>query len=599
MRGQRLVKGLLVPSLALCLVGVLPSSSSAATRSSAAAITSAVQSDAAPGESTSGQSPSGAVFARYTSAPEAFEAFLGQMRAGQASAVAETGLFRAGSESGAGREELAHQLYEILLRTGYDNAEDLAEAGPQSDHRASFTIGHPALSPRVRYVELVRTDQLGWHFARSVADWIPIAAQQLEAVPPAEAVLASLPALERLHYHLRTELPESLRAESFVLENWQWIGLGLLLGLCVLLDKLVQVLLGTAARRAAGAESVARLARELGRFVRPGGLFLGALVFAWLLPIIGLDGQVRTAIAFAAELVATFAGLWSAFRLVDLGCGVLEERARQSANRFDDLLVPLLRKTLRILVVVIGLVYLAASWTDDLWSIVAGLSIGSLAIGFAARDSIENLFGTFTVLTDKPFALGDWIVVEDLEGTVETVGFRSTRIRTFYDSVLSVPNRKFISGVVDNYGRRRFRRFKTTLRLTVDTPPDLVDAFCEGVRQVVRRHPYSAERQFHVYLNDLGADSLDVLLYTFVETPDWATELRERHRLLADILRLARELGVRLSVPNQSISLRRSGDGGGEDGELDDPAGRGRELADAIVTSSLGPPGSPPPPPVG
>ncbi|MCA9573459.1 MAG: mechanosensitive ion channel family protein, partial [Myxococcales bacterium] len=217
--------------------------------------------------------------------------------------------------------------------------------------------------------------------------------------------------------------------------------------------------------------------------------------------------------------------------------GFFSERARATQNRFDDMLVPLLRRTLKILVTIVGLVYFASKLSEELYGIVAGISIGSLAVGFAAKDSIENLFGTFTVLLDKPFQLGDWITVGEIDGTVEEVGFRSTRVRTFYNSLISVPNSRFISAHVDNWGARRYRRIKSTLSLTYDTPPEKVEAFCEGVRELIRRHPYTRKDYYHVYLNQLGASSLDVLLYCFVETPDWSTELRERHRLFNDVLR--------------------------------------------------------------
>lgn len=89
------------------------------------------------------------------------------------------------------------------------------------------------------------------------------------------------------------------------------------------------------------------------------------------------------------------------------------------------------------------------------------------------------------------------------------------------------------------------------------TPHEKIEAFCEGLRELVRQHPYMRKDYFHVYLNDLGAHSLEVLVYVFWETPDWATELRERHRFLLDALRLARQLGVEYAFPTQTLYLRR------------------------------------------
>jgi len=263
--------------------------------------------------------------------------------------------------------------------------------------------------------------------------------------------------------------------------------------------------------------------------------------------------------------------------------------------------VPLLRRTLKLFVLVVGLLFVASRMSEDLWGIVAGLSLGTFALGFAAKDSVENLFGTFTVLMDKPFQIGDWIISGDLEGTVELVGFRSTRIRTFYNSVITVPNSRFISSAVDNMGERRYRRIRTTLGLTYDTPPEKIEAFCEGVRELIRSHPYTRKDYYHVYLNGFGASSLDVMLYAFVETPEWATELREKHRLFADILRLAEKLGVSFAFPTQTVHLAKPEDLHHHDRPADDGAGaeRGRETAHGIVERTLEPfggQGSVPPP---
>jgi MscS family membrane protein len=240
----------------------------------------------------------------------------------------------------------------------------------------------------------------------------------------------------------------------------------------------------------------------------------------------------------------------------------------------------------------VGVVYVASYVSEDLYGIVAGLSIGSLAIGFAAKDSIENLFGTMTVLLDKPYQLGDWITVGDIDGTVEEVGFRSTKIRTFYNSVISVPNSRFISAHIDNWGERRYRRIKTNVSIAYSTPPLKIEAFCEAIRELVRKHPYTRKDYYHIYLNQLGASSLDILVYCFVETPDWSTELREKHRLYLDILRVAEGLGVELAFPTQTLHLVK--DPEASESAVPKPADSprsaermGRELADLIVKDGL------------
>jgi MscS family membrane protein len=191
-------------------------------------------------------------------------------------------------------------------------------------------------------------------------------------------------------------------------------------------------------------------------------------------------------------------------------------------------------------------------------------------------------------------------VVGDVDGTVEEVGFRSTRIRTFYNSLITLPNANLISAHVDNYGARRYRRWKTHLGVAYDTPPEKVDAICEGIRELVRCHPYTRKDYFHVYLNQFGAHSLDILLYVFFETPDWATELRERHRLGVDILRLAKNLGVEIAFPTQTLFLKRGSETSPEPPDeefrktLASARHQAREDARRLVDAALG--GEIPPP---
>ena len=383
-------------------------------------------------------------------------------------------------------------------------------------------------------------------------------------------------------------VPDPLRERVFVLEIWQWAGIGILLALAVLLDLLSRGVTAFILARAAGKDHKYLDKKEVAHFARPTGLLLGSLAFRWGLGLLHLAHGPREVLNVATALVATLAAVWSAYRLVDVFCGALAKKAERTANRFDDVLVPLLRRTLKIFVVTVGLVYMASQWTDNLWRIVAGLGVGSLALGFAAKDSIENLFGTFTVLMDQPFQLGDWITMGDIDGNVEKVGFRSTRVRTFYNSLITVPNSRFIGEPVDNMGARRYRRIKTLLALTYDTPPEKVEAFCEGVRTLILNHPYTRKDYFHVYLNGLGESSLDVLLYCFVETPDWGTELREKHRLLADVLRLAERLEVQFAFPSRSLHVVRAADLEHPDRPADDTAGRdrGEAVARAILAGA-------------
>lgn len=396
--------------------------------------------------------------------------------------------------------------------------------------------------------------------------------------------------LEPITAWLRAQLPETLVQTKYLLELWQWIGIAVLVFVAVVVDRVTRWVASAIVRRVTNTKPGEEQDEAIARFGRPIGLWLGAFVFYQFIPLLDLVSSASGVLMLAAEIVMTFTGVWAFLGLVDVVADGLQERAKQTSNKFDDMLVPLLRRTLKIVVFIIGVVFIASKWTDNVWNVIAGLGLGSVAIAFAARDSVENLFGTFTVLLDKPFAIGDWIIMEDVEGSVEVVGFRSTKVRTFYNSLITVPNRHFISGKIDNMGARRYRRFKTKIALTYDTPPELVESFCEGARELVRKHPYTRKDYYHIYLNELGSSSLDVLVYVFFRVPDWSVELRERHRLLTDLMRLAEQLGVAFAFPTQSLHLVKPEDleHEGVPENIEKGLSRGREVAAGVLEASLG-----------
>jgi MscS family membrane protein len=253
------------------------------------------------------------------------------------------------------------------------------------------------------------------------------------------------------------------------------------------------------------------------------------------------------------------------------------------------------RKTLKVFVTLFGIVFIAGIMGLNVTGLLAGLGLGGIAVALAAKDSLENLFGSVVVLLDRPFRVGDWVKAGAVEGTVENVGFRSTRIRTFQNSLVTVPNAELMRASIDNMGAREFRRVNTTIPLEYSTPPDKIDAFCEGVRTLILKHPYTRKDNYHVWLNEFGENSLDVLLYFFLETPDWATELRERHRLFLDTIRLADELGIRFALPVRRVYMEKDEPAKSvfpEKGTIfeqsEEERKRARELAESITGSGLG-----------
>jgi MscS family membrane protein len=272
-------------------------------------------------------------------------------------------------------------------------------------------------------------------------------------------------------------------------------------------------------------------------------------------PLLDFDVDVEDVVSQVASLLAAIAIILLAYRAIDIFVDVLARRAAETETKLDDSLVPLMRTSMRLFVAVVGILFVLSNLDVNVSSLIAGLGLGGLAIALAAQDTVRNLLGGVTIFADKPFEVGDWVVVDNIEGTVEQVGFRSTRVRTFYNSQVTVPNGRLIDAGVDNMGRRRWRRYKTTLGVGYHTTPDQMQAFVEGIRAIIRANPGTRKDYYIVEFHGFGAASLDVLVYCFIDAADWNEELRTRHVLNLDFMRLAERLHVDFAFPTQTIHV--------------------------------------------
>lgn len=403
-------------------------------------------------------------------------------------------------------------------------------------------------------IALVRTPSGAWKFSAETVAGIHDLYTNLSELP----IVGSLTdeRLDSVALWLRSNMPRYLKHDQVLaLEYWQWLGLLVLILMGVTLDHTVRFGLGLLTNRVLARRHASARKETVAVAVRPLGLLAAGLLWLGLLWVLNLPDQPLLVLLTAVRLFTVLAGTWAAWCFSDLISEILSVKAQQTKTKFDDVLIPLLRKTAKVLIVAFGLIYGARALNIPVLPMLTSLGIGGLAFAFAAKDTIENFFGSVAVILDRPFEVGDWVVIGDVEGTVEEVGFRSTRIRTFYNSQVTVPNATLVRATVDNYGRRRYRRIRTHIGIQYDTPPDKIVAFTEGIRELVRSHPYTRKDYYQVWFHEFGPSSLNVLLYVFHETPDWATELRERERLFLDIVRLADQLDVKFAFPTQTVHL--------------------------------------------
>lgn len=250
-------------------------------------------------------------------------------------------------------------------------------------------------------------------------------------------------------------------------------------------------------------------------------------------------------------LFATIVG----YKFVDLLSLYLTKLADKTENTLDDQLVPLARKALKVFVIIVGILAILTNLDIDILPLLTGLSIGGLAFALAAQDTIKNFFGSIMIFLDKPFQIGDWITSGDIDGTVEEVGFRATRVRTNKNSLTYVPNGMLADKTVDNLGLRKFRRFSTKIAIHFNTTPAQIEEFVNELQKVVLNHPNTVKDNWQVYLNDFSDSGLVVLFTAFLEVPTLADELNSRQLLILEIIKTADRLGVKFAYPTRTLYM--------------------------------------------
>ena len=350
------------------------------------------------------------------------------------------------------------------------------------------------------------------------------------------------------------QIPSRFQKNIFGMKLWQWIGffLSLLFGFLIkfIIELVVTFLKKIIEKKKESLRSEVIVALE-----KPIGL-LGATTL-WFISIdhLQLKGFILPLASSLVHMAFSISIIWAIYSLSNVLARRLQRLALQTESELDDQLIPLFSKAVRLAIIITGGLITAQNLGFNVVSLLAGLGIGGLAFALAAKDMAANLFGSIMILLDQPFTVGDWIVTNNVEGTVEEVGFRSTRIRTFYGSIVSIPNATLANVNIDNMGQRHYRRVKTSLGITYDTSPEKIEAFTSGIKSLIEKHPHTKKGDYHVVLNEYGDFSLNILVYVFLDVPNWEMELLERENFFLDIHRLAHKIGVEFAFPTQTIHV--------------------------------------------
>jgi MscS family membrane protein len=211
----------------------------------------------------------------------------------------------------------------------------------------------------------------------------------------------------------------------------------------------------------------------------------------------------------------------------------------------EKTLITAVESVLRFCITIFGAIFIADALGFNLNTMIAGLGITGIALALAAKDTISNLFGATVVLLDRPFKIGDWVIIGDVEGEVTDIGLRTTLIRTSLDTVVTMPNANLTNTPVENWGKRRFRRWQPIIKLDINSNPSDVDSFCNGMLELIKANGATMkEESSWAQVSALGPDAIDIGCNIYWDIASSKQEREARNKFLLAAMDLAKDHGL-------------------------------------------------------
>jgi MscS family membrane protein len=288
--------------------------------------------------------------------------------------------------------------------------------------------------------------------------------------------------------------------------------------------------------------------------VMVGGLWVAAIALE-------LPNAVEHAISVVLTSLVVYGIFWAIYRLSSPAVRIFMNVSRRTMREtpiptlLDDKLAQVAQQIVKALVVVLGFAAVTEVWGYNVTGLIAGLGLGGLAFALAAQKTLENLLGYFVILADEPLNVGEYVVFGDISGTVESIGFRSTRIRVLDQSLVTVPNKTIMDANVTNWSRLTKRRLNMTLGLSYSSSPDQILSVVQAIREMLRDHELVQPDSVTVQFVEFGENSLDILIICFMDAPVWADFQAARQDINLRIVRILTERGVDVAFPSRTLYI--------------------------------------------
>ena len=437
--------------------------------------------------------------------------------------------------SDAEKKEIVYKFDFILSRIMINRQEDISDEAGSKEYMFQPNSNYPGF-------EMIWTDD-HYLFNESAIKLVTELYEEIRELPPVVSEWSFFTSLSSRWYRIKFGL-------SYV--QWITLFLSIIIGMVAgfIASRLLYLITLTPFKFLQRDHTNFKLSKNMWQ---PMGWLITYLIWYMTIVVLKLPPAISEVVGYPLRFFAILMCVLTALRLTSFAGELIRVKVQEKFSKIDQILVPLFTRTMKILIICTGVIMTFQLFGFSAVGIISGMGIGGIAIALAAQNTIANFFGSLTVLMDRPFVIGDWIVTSGVEGEVESVGLRSTKIRTFYNSEVIIPNNFLTTAIIDNMGRRHFRRYKTLIKVHYNTPPDRIEAFCEGIRELILSYPNTRKDKYNVDTYELGDSSIDILLNCFFLVPDYTAESKARSVLILDILRLAAQMEVEMAYPTQTL----------------------------------------------
>jgi len=348
-------------------------------------------------------------------------------------------------------------------------------------------------------------------------------------------------------------IPTWVSTDIFGLQLWQWFGIVIAIGIGLIIKYLSKFFFNylLTISKKTSLQWDDKVFEVVGN---PGGKMFAIGFWYFFLYVADIDGKIYTILSYILKVFLGFYFILFLNGLAEVLGNIYKYRVSISSEPSEKHLVPLLTKITKILFVSLGIMLSLQNLGVNVISLLAGLGIGGLAIALAARDTAANLFGSLMILLDKPFKTGDQIIIGGIEGFVEEIGFRSTQIRSLNDSLVSIPNSVIANSSIDNLGMRNSKRTNFSFYISYDTNPFLLEAFLEGIKNIIYAKNNILKNDMVVVLNKLSDPGLEIFINFYSNIDTWQENLEQRQEVYLEIWRLAENLNIKFVTQGVTYS---------------------------------------------